>query len=422
MNEDFLHYVWKFQKFSKQKLRTTQGETIQVNKVGNHNYDAGPDFLMGQVIIDGQVWVGSIEIHLQSSHWYAHRHENDPNYDNVILHVVWRHDVEIRRRDESTIPTLELQDRVLPKLQTNYVKLVTNKSHWINCEPHFQSYDETVFHAWLDRLFLERLEYKWQWIANRLKEHKNDWEAVLFLLLSRNFGLKVNGVSFYQVAVSIPYKVIQKCRQDPFLLEALLLGQANLLEEKRTDVYYASLQKTYQFLKAKYKLKASTAAAPLFFRLRPPNFPTIRLSQLASLLHEVPHLFSKLIATKERKDLEGLFSISASPYWDTHFNFGLISKYSQKKLSKNFINLLVINTVLPLKFGYAKHMNKEHSEEILQLASSSHGEVNTIVNAYHKLRPIEKNALHSQALIQLQTAYCSKNNCLQCALGNQLLK
>ena len=233
MNEDFLHYVWKFQKFSSLRLSTHLGESLQVVKVGTHNFNAGPDFLCGQVVIAGQTWAGNIEVHIRSSHWYAHHHETDIHYDNVILHVVWEYDMDVRRSDETIIPTLELKDRVNPQVLNNYRSLLFNKPKWINCESQLGNVDPLIVNNWLDRLFLDRLEEKSQLITAQLLASQNNWQAVLFQLLCKNFGLKVNGASFISVAQSIPFKTVKKCRQKQLDLEALFMGQANLLVPTR---------------------------------------------------------------------------------------------------------------------------------------------------------------------------------------------
>jgi hypothetical protein len=422
MNEDFLHYVWKFQKFSSLGLTTIQGDSLQVQKVGTHNFDAGPDFLYGRVVIDGQVWAGTIEIHKFSSHWYTHHHEKDANYDTVILHVVWKHDMDIRRSDETSIPTLELKDRVDAGVLRNYKKLFANEQRWINCADQFGGIDEFVIKNWLDRLFFERLEQKSRSIFEQLAVSQNDWQAVLFQLLCKNFGLKVNGSSFLSIGLSLDHKVIKKCSQSLLRIEALLLGQAGLFEEDRTDSFYIQLRESYSYSRVKYRISNEGVEAPKFFRLRPPNFPTIRLSQLANLLYKRPHLFSEVISAKSLSELYTIFNVSASSYWDSHYNFDVISAKRKKSLTKEFINLLIINTVIPLKYCYAKEKGQDISEEILLLTTTIKAEDNNIVKKFKRLSSFENNALESQGLIELKNNYCDKNKCLQCAIGNALLK
>lgn len=422
MNEDFLHFVWKFQKFSTIHLFTVQDESLQILDVGQHNFDAGPDFFFGKIVIDGQVWAGTIEIHLQSSNWYTHRHEVDKRYDSVILHVVWEHDMDIRRSDETLIPTLELKHCVDGQVLQNYQKLFSSKQLWINCENQFAKVDEFVVQHWLERLYLERLEDKSKLILNQLAVCANDWEAVLFQLLCKNFGLKVNGDAFLSLAQSLDYKVVKKSKQKLLTLEALLMGQAGLLSKEKPDTYFLELSKSYTHAQVKFGLSNLGVARPKFFRLRPSNFPTVRLSQLANLMYQRPHLFSELISASSLPEFYALFDVSASVYWDTHYNFGVDSAKRKKKLTKPFVDLLLINTVIPLKHCHALSQGKDISEEIIQLATSIKGEENTVVLKYRSLRDFQDHALVSQGLLQLKNKYCSKNECLKCAIGNYVLK
>ena len=422
MNEDFLHYVWKFQKFHMTGLSTTQGEKIQVNNVGRHNTDAGPDFLCAEVVIGNQIWAGMVELHIRSSFWYAHGHETDTAYDNVILHVVWEHDMEVYRKDGTTIPTLILKDRVELQSLAKYHGLLSGKNKWIYCENEFASIDDLVFRNWLDRLYFERLQKRSKLFFEQLEASKNDWEAVLFSMLCKNFGLKVNGPSFYSIANSVDYSVVKKCRQRVIDLEALLFGQSGLLEGERQDKYYQTLRDRYAFLKLKFEFSSEGVVTPSFFRLRPVNFPTIRLSQLSVLWSSRPHLFSELMSAKSSQDFYDLFQVSASIYWDDHFSFGTVSNNRKKTLTKKFIDLLLINTVIPLKQAYASHRGVDISEEIAQLAESISGEKNSIVDKFLELRKFRATSLESQALLQLKKNYCDRKKCLQCAIGNQLLK
>ncbi|MEM7087630.1 MAG: DUF2851 family protein [Bacteroidota bacterium] len=422
MNEDFLHFVWKFQKFSTIHLKTVQNEPLQILDVGQHNFDAGPDFFFGKVVIGGQVWAGTIEIHLQSSNWYTHRHEIDKRYDSVILHVVWEHDMEVRRSDETLIPTLELKPCVDRQVLQNYQKLFSSKQLWINCENQFGKISDFVVKNWLDRLYLERLEDKSKLILDRLESCTNDWEAVLFQLLCKNFGLKVNGDAFLSMAMSLDYKVVKKSRQKLLSLEALFMGQAGLLSEEKMDPYYSALTENYKHAQLKFGLPNGDIVRPKFFRLRPPNFPTIRLSQLANLLYRRPHLFSELISIQTISEFYKVFDISASTYWNTHYNFEVVSARREKRLTKPFIDLLIVNTVIPIKHCHAMSRGRDISEEIMKLAHSIKPEENSIVRKYKMLAHLGSSALESQALLQLKNNYCEKNKCLQCSIGNSILK
>ncbi len=422
MKEDFLHYLWKFQKFSNKNLITTNNESILVEKVGEHNLNSGPDFFNSKLSINHQLWAGNVEIHLKSSDWFAHRHEEDFAYDNVILHVVWEHDGEVYRKDNSVIPTLELKGIVDKNVLENYRKLTSKQQQWIPCENEFATVDDFVFENWLERLYLERLEQKSALIKTELKESKNDWEGLLFRLLCKNFGLKVNGEPFYSLAKSIDFSIIKKCSSDFKKLEALLFGQSGLLEDEKEDSYFESLKFEYDYLKHKYKLSNSNVLIPKYFRLRPPNFPTIRLSQLASLYHQKHSLFSEIVKANSLNEFCKLFDVSASEYWNTHYNFGVASTKRKKRLTNKFIDLLLINTVIPLLFSYGEEIGKDNSEALLKLASTIASEENSIIKKFNKLRSSSENSLQSQALLQLKNEYCNKKRCLQCAIGNAILK
>jgi hypothetical protein len=420
MQEDFLHFIWKHKAFATSSLKTTNGEVVAIKHLGQHNFNTGPDFFNAQLAINNQLWAGNVEIHLKSSDWYVHNHEKDKAYDNVILHVVWEHDAEIFRKDNSEIPTLELKTYTNASLLKNYQKLMQSKS-WINCEANFSVTNDFLFYNWLERLFIERLERKSEDISKLLYLSNNDWEAVLFKMLLKNFGLKVNGESFLTLANSVDYSIVRKVQNNVLEMEALLFGQASLLEGDVQDVYFIDLQKRYQFLQQKFKLDNRGVISLQFFRLRPPNFPTIRLSQFANLYTLERQLFSKVITLNKIEDFYKLFNNGVTDFWMTHYTFGKTSKISKKLLTKSFIDLLIINTIIPLKFSYAKAQGLTVDDDLFKLIKEIKIENNSIVKKYLELKTIEKNALNSQGLLQLKQNYCDKNNCLQCAIGNSLI-
>ncbi|WP_461599696.1 DUF2851 family protein [Winogradskyella sp.] len=420
MQEDFLHYVWKHKAFSTVSLKTMRDETIAILKLGEHNHNSGPDFFNAQLSIGGQLWAGNVEIHVKSSDWYVHGHEKDKAYDNVILHVVWEHDTEVFRSDSSVIPTLELKNFVNTSLINNYKELLQSKS-WINCETHYPEVDAFILNNWIERLYIERLERKSNDILKMLKASQNDWEAVLFKMLLKNFGLKVNGESFLSLANSVDYSVVRKLQHNSTDTEALLFGQAGLLEDDIQEAYFLDLKKRYQFLVQKFKLNNQGVLPLQFFRLRPPNFPTIRISQFANLYATEHQLFSKLINATTVDDLYLLFRKTVTEFWTTHYTFKTDSKPSKKNISKSFIDLLIINTIIPLKFCYAKAKDENIEQKLFDLIKSIKIEKNSIVEKFLQMRAMEKNALSSQALLQLKTFYCDKNKCLQCAIGNSLI-
>jgi len=421
MQENFLHYIWKHKKIKFNNLKTTIGESIVVLAVGQHNFNSGPDFFNAKLKIEEQLWAGNVEIHIKSSDWFLHNHEIDKAYDNVILHVVWEDDTEVFRNDNTPIPTLELKNIVDTTMLSNYEKLFTKQKKWINCENDFALPDNFILNNWLERLYFERLERKSKTIETLLAESKNDWESVLFKMLTKNFGLKVNGDSFFSLAQSIEFSIVRKTQYNAQVLEALLFGQSGLLDQDIENAYHSNLSKEYEFLKQKFNLQNAQVLPIQFFRLRPPNFPTIRISQLARLYNKHQNLFSKIIECNKLDDFYELFKVSTSEFWKTHYTFQKESKTSIKTLSKSFIDLLLINTILPIKFSYAKQKGEAIDSEIIKIASTISSEKNNIIKAFNNLKKVSKSSLDSQALIQLKTEYCDKNKCLQCAIGNSLI-
>ncbi|MCF6350249.1 MAG: DUF2851 family protein [Flavobacteriaceae bacterium] len=421
MQEDFLHYLWKHKKFNLLDLKTTAGEHISIVSVGQHNQNSGPDFFAAQLKIDNQHWAGNVEIHVKASDWFVHNHENDKAYDNVILHVVWEQDTDIFRKDNTTIPTLVLQEVVSKEALQNYQELFSKSQKWINCENNFASIDDFVVQNWLERLYFERLERKSHDIEKLLKTSSNNWEEVLFKMLAKNFGLKVNAEAFLSISNSFDFSVVRKQQSKVMSLEALFFGQAGLLEGDNQDVYYLELAQEYKFLKQKFNLSNENVTPLQFFRLRPSNFPTIRLPQLAMLYHEQQNLFSKIMNTKSVEELYKLFTVATSTFWETHYTFNKTVKQSKKVITKSFIDLLLINTIIPLKFSYLKYQGKVIDDEIVEIIQNIVSEKNSIIEKFNSIKSVSITALQSQALLQLKNEYCDKNKCLRCAIGNNLL-
>lgn len=421
MKEDFLHHLWQFKKFDIANLKTTNGESIQILNSGQYLQLAGPDFFNAQLIIGNQKWAGNVEIHLKSSDWYVHHHEKDSNYDSVILHVVWEYDVPIFRKDNSEIPTLELKTYVALSDLHKYQSLTSQKS-WIYCENEIGNVDDFIFKNWQERLFFERLERKAQLIFELAEDSNHDWEAVLFCLLVKNFGLNTNGEMFYEIAKSIPFSVVRKESYSLESLETLLLGQANLLSPDFQDSYAKQLQKSYVYLVQKFQLREKVVGSVEFFKHRPDNFPTIRLVQLANLYFHRKNLFSLLMNCSSINELYQVFNVGVSEYWETHYNFDKLSSKKRKKLSNSFIELLVINTIIPLRFAYALSQKKEITQELIDLATSIPAEKNVIIEKFHSFGIKSQNTYESQALLQLKKNYCDYKKCLDCAIGHFILK
>ncbi|RTY90261.1 DUF2851 family protein [Flavobacterium sp. GT3R68] len=421
MKEDFLHYLWKYKKFDTANLRTAQGEDILLIDGGQYLQLAGPDFFNAQLIIGNQKWAGNVEIHIKSSDWYLHHHETDAAYENVILHVVWEHDAEIFRINNTEIPVLELKNHVPKDTLSNYHSLLTPKS-WIFCEKQIATIDAFHFTNWQERLFFERLERKSKPIQDLLESTKQDWEAVLFCLLAKNFGLNTNGEAFLNSAQSVPFSIIRKESFEVENLESLLLGTTGLLAAEKEDAYYKDLQFRYSYLQHVYQIEKWHITPVQFFKHRPDNFPTIRLSQLANLYHQQRQLFSKMIAAHSIKDMYKLFTVSASPYWETHYQFDRNSPKKIKILSKSFIDLLIINTIIPIQFAYAQSQGKEIAEHLIELLQQVAPEQNAVIEKFDSFGIISKHAFDSQSLLQLKNEYCNKSRCLECGIGMTLLK
>lgn len=421
MKEDFLHYIWQYKKFDFTNLKTTSGESVSIFNVGNFTQLAGPDFFNAQIEINNQKWAGNIEIHIKSSDWYVHHHERDDKYDSVILHVVWEHDAAIFRKDNSEIAVLELKNYVSQDLVHQYEKLKAIKS-WVYCENEIKTIPQFVLKNWQERLFFERLERKSIPIESLLLENQNDWEATFFCFLSRNFGLNTNGDSFFKIAQTVPFSVIRKEAFEVENLEAIFFGRAHLLELDKEDNYWKDLKFRWNYIQHKHQLEPVFIDSVQFFKHRPDNFPTIRLSQLASLYHVHQNLFSKVITAKSREELYQIFQVSVSEYWQTHYNFDKVSPKKAKSLSKSFIDLLIINTIIPFRFAYEKSLGKETIEENIAFLEKITAEKNTIIDKFKTIGIASKNAFETQSLLQLKKEYCDKSKCLQCAVGLELLK
>lgn len=421
MREDFIHYLWKFKKLSGLQLKTTKGKLILIENLGVHNHHSGPDFFNARVKIDDQLWAGNVEMHLRASDWFKHAHDDDPAYDNVILHVVWKHDAEISRRNDVDIPVLEVEPYINDAQIISYTRLFAYKNNqFINCEKSIAVVDRFKVDLWLEKVYLQRLEQRYIKIQESLQLNRNDWEATFFQLLARSFGTKVNADALEQMAQSLNPSVVRKLAANSLQLESVLMGQAGLLETENECDYHHELVKEYSYLKSKFKLKPIHTDLR-FFRLRPANYPTVRISQLAMLYHKTPLLFAQVIMSDSREELTALFDGAAASYWDTHHIFGKETSFRKKKLSQLFIDLLIINCIAPVKFAFSKYNGTDNVDDVLQLIRSLPLEKNTITNGFKKLISMD-NALHSQAVLQLKPNYCNVNQCLKCDIGIELLK
>jgi len=421
MKEDFLHYVWQFKKFDVLAAKTVQGDVITILDSGQYLQLAGPDFFNAKLTIGDQKWAGNVEIHLKSSDWYIHNHETDIAYHNVILHVVWEHDTEVFRQDNTEIPVLELKHYVSSEVLNNYNALAIAKS-WIYCEKELEDINSFTFSNWKERLFFERLERKASPILQQAAATGNDWEAILFSFLAKSFGLNTNGEAFYKIAQSLPFSVVRRESFEFENLEALFFGRAGLLDVEHEDVYFKDLKSRYEYICHKYRLDTVHIDMLQFFKHRPDNFPTIRLSQLAQLYHKHQNLFSKLTEGTSVAEIYKIFDVQASPYWQTHYSFDKESGKKRKVLTSSFVDLIIINTIVPFRFAYDRSIGKESQETLLDLLGSITPEKNAVIDKFRQFKVDVKSAYDTQSLLQLKNEYCTHKRCLQCAVGLELLK
>ena len=424
MHESFLYYVWQFQYFDKRELQTTDGDTLEILNPGFRNSHAGPDFSNSRVKIGEMVWAGSVEIHVHASDWIQHKHDRDNAYNNVVLHVVWNNDKPIIARDGTPLKTLELKHRVSEQLILQYRKL-TNNPEPIPCSSFFPQVNSIAKLDMLDKAVTTRLEMKSNEIGRLLERNNHDWEETAYQLIARNFGFKVNTEPFQQLSRSIPYRVLMKHADKSIHIEALLFGQAGFLEENSQDDYHALLKREYSILSRKFKLTDTRLdkAQWRFLRLRPANFPTTRIAQLASVLASHKNLFSIIIETADYMSLVALFARKPSEYWQRHYQFFKPQSKSVPPLGSDSIDNLIINTVVPLLICYGKKKDAQrYTDQALDLLQAVPSEKNSIVDNWKKLGINCKSAFYSQALIELYNNYCSRRRCLDCSIGFTIIQ
>lgn len=417
MNERLLQFIWQFQYFNTAKLLTIQGEEVTILNPGVYNVNQGPDFLNARIKIGATHWAGNIELHVKTSDYLLHKHQLDKNYHHLILHVVYHNDTDLLHQ----IPTLELQPRISSVLLDRYATLLHN-APFVSCQSFLPAMSDLQWTAWKDRLVAERLQQKTDYIRKVLDNVNGHWEQCFWQLLSRNFGYKVNADLFELMASSIDLNIIAKHKHSIVQLEALLMGQANMLSECFGDDYAQMLLREHRFLKNKYRL-AQLNANPNFLRMRPANFPTIRLSQLAALLYKSNHLLSIIKEENSIDTLKKLFEVSANDYWSYHYKFDEATPYKEKLLGEEMIFNLFINTVIPVLFALGQSFGIEaYKTKALRWLEELPSENNNVIRAWKSFSVATKSALDSQALLQLKSAYCASRHCLNCAVGNHILR
>lgn len=422
MTEELLHHIWKFRLFNPFELKTTHQEEIEIIKTGDHNLHAGPDFFNAKIKIGDIIWSGNVEVHIQSNDWEKHRHQLDKSYDNIILHVVFQANQEVYRASGEPVPTLELKDRIPSSYYELYQRFKQSKD-WIPCEKQLHAVPPVILHSMLDRLLAERLEERAALIRNMLTRNKMNWEETFYQMLARNFGFKTNALPFELMSKSLPSTVLARHKSSLLQVEALLFGQAGFLDTHFKDRYPQQLQNEYVFLRQKFKLHPINLHLWKFLRLRPVNFPTIRIAQFASLIHRSSNLFSKTIDARNVQELINLMDVDVSPYWNEQYMFEKRTVFRTKKLGEESIYNIIINTIVPFLFTYGKMQGEEiYMEKALGLMEELKGESNSIITRWNAINVNIESAGTTQALLQLKNNYCDQKRCLQCSIGNFLLK
>ena len=418
--EQLLHYVWKHKIFPLKELKTTTGQQVEVIDTGLANTDAGPDFFNAKLKLDGVLWIGNIEIHERSSDWFKHGHHADAGYNSVILHIASEIDMEISRSNGERIPQIQL---ICPEaVRTNYKELLETASY-PPCYRIIPSLPPFTAHSWMTALQMERFEQKATLLNERLKRCQGNWEDAFFITLARNFGFGLNGDAFETWAHQLPFRAVDKHRNDLFQIEAIFFGQAGILEDSDGDGYYLRLKKEYTYLQHKFGLIPMDASLWRFLRLRPANFPHIRIAQLACLYHRAYGLLSRIMETETLQGVRDILKGGTSEYWLTHYTFGGSSPSRPKTLSNTSLDLLIINTVVTFLYAYGLHKgNRVLCARAGSFLEELKAENNYITRMWEQCGMKASNAADSQALIQLKKEYCDKKKCLYCRIGYEYLK
>ena len=420
MKEDFLHYVWQHVPLASNSFTADNGDNITIINKGIKNNDAGPDFTNAIVDINGVHWAGNIEIHINSNDWFNHKHHLDEAYNNVVLHVVLNvQDRSIINKAERCIPQIAL---TIPLHITSNYNSLTHSNSAIACSNKLASVDDFHIKLWTEKLAIERLEQKTSTIQKLLESTQNNWSETFYILLARNFGFSTNAEPFEALALQTPLNILSKFKSNLFQLESLLFGQSGLLQLNDTNVYAQKLFTEYQFLQHKHKLKPLAASYWKFMRIRPNNFPTVRIAQFAALVNQSQHLFSRIIECVNIKEVKELFKCKVSTYWTAHYNFGKAVDKNAANLGKSSIENILINTVVPFIFIYGKLRGKEdRCDFALKLLESIAPEKNSIIKEWQELGIKALNARETQSLIQLRKQYCDVQKCIYCNIGHQVI-
>lgn len=416
MTEKLLQFIWAFGYFNKAYLTSIEGESLTILFPGSLNKNQGPDFTSAKIRIGETVFAGNVELHLKTSDWLKHGHENDANYKNIILHVVFEHDVEV-----NNIPVLELSSRISTLLLNRYASFMQNASS-IPCATGITGVKDLVWESWKERLLVERLSRKAEHVLQLFEASNRHWEETLWWMLARAFGSKINGDAFEAMARSVPVNLLAKHKGSIHQIEALLFGQAGLLGEEFQEEFPKMLQREYAFLKKKYGLQTLTVPV-LFLRMRPGSFPTVRLAQLAMLVFQSSHLFSCILEAKNLSEIQKIFAVTANDFWHYHYTFRHSSSFKKKTLGVDAANGLMINTVVPVLFAYGLYHNSEnHKDKAMRWLEELPAEWNGVTKEFSSMGIANNSAYDSQSLLELKNEYCTERRCLDCSVGNYLLR
>ncbi len=422
VREELLYYVWSARHFDMTNLRTCGGDALEVLQWGYRNFDSGPDFLDARIQMDGHVWAGHIEMHVRASDWYKHAHQHDSAYQNVILHVVMENDCAIALPNGEPLACIELKDRIDQQVIETYQGLMQARS-WIPCARNRWHMSPPSLLAWYERLLVERLEDRTERYDALLMTYHGDWEEAFYILLARNCGFGVNADAFERLARSLPRRIIMRHRDRLLEIEALLFGQSGLLPAMHADGYVVALRQSYDFLRTKYELTPMQGHEWKFMRMRPANFPTVRMAQLAVMLHTRQHLFSKILAAENAAEVRTVLRTEVSGFWMSHYTFDDQPQRKPKKMGKASLDLLLINTVVPTLFYYGKVTDQGAAKDkALALLQAIEPESNGIVRKFEDLSFRIESAWDTQSLLQLKQKYCDKKRCLECAIGNSIMR
>ena len=416
MKEPFLYYLWEHRLLTP-PLYTIDGETVEIVHPGYRNLNSGPDFLEARIRIGGQLWAGQVEIHVKTSDWNRHGHQYDKAYQNVILHVVYEHDTNVNE-----IPVLALKGRFNSKLFNDYQHFIQAQS-WIPCERSLSKVQAFTRMAWLDRMAVERLERKSEAVTKLLTATQFDWEDSMYRLLMRYFGMKINNEAFEYLANILPFKTLLKHADNLTQVEAILMGCAGFLDQDFTEEHPLLLKREFHVMQAKFGLLTMPVERWKFLRMRPANFPTIRLAQMAQLIHTNGCLCSKIREAKNGNEVKALFDVAASKYWETHWRFGAHTESKPKHLGDATANILIINAVVPLLFCYGKlHKDESVCETALQFLEETEAEDNAVIRHFASCGIKADNSMQTQGLLHSYSMYCKRKRCLECIIGNNLLQ